>query len=62
MLVSGSRDNTVQLWEVATGTVLRTFIGHSYIVVSVAFSPDGKTLGCGSAGASHPSRPTNLRS
>ena len=47
-LISGGRDKTVQLWDVATGTGLRTFIGHSHVVSSVAFSPDGKALASGS--------------
>jgi WD40 repeat protein len=36
------------LWDVATGHELKTFKGHSNIVFSVAFSPDGKTLASGS--------------
>src|SRR5437763_595449 len=48
-LASGSRDNTIKLWDVATGRELRTLKGHSnsdnsvgFTVESVAFSPDGK--------------------
>jgi len=40
--LSGSEDNTLKLWEIATGRELRTFKGHSASVYSVAFSPDGK--------------------
>ena len=39
-LLSGSRDRTLKLWEVATGRLLRTFEGHSDGVESVTFSPD----------------------
>jgi WD40 repeat protein len=44
VLASGSEDNTVKLWDVSTGTKLRTLTGHSFSVKSIAFSPDGKTL------------------
>jgi WD40 repeat protein len=48
-LVSGSRDNTIKLWDVATGQELRALKGHPARVNSVAFSPDGKTLLSGGA-------------
>ena len=35
-------DNTVRLWDCQTGQQLRSFLGHSDAVNSVAFSPDGK--------------------
>jgi len=47
-LASGSGDNTVRLWGVADGRLLRTLEGHTYGVESVAFSPDGATLASGS--------------
>ena len=43
-LASGSVDNTIKLWEVATGRELRKLTSHSEMVKSVAFSPDGKTI------------------
>jgi WD40 repeat protein len=46
--LSGSRDNTIKLWDVASGRELRTFTGHSGPVNSVAFSPDGRTILSGS--------------
>jgi len=48
-LASGSSDDTVRLWDVATGRQIgRPLTGHSYWVNSVTFSPDGKTLASGS--------------
>src|SRR6266498_1842040 len=47
-LASGSWDNTIKLWEVATGHELRALTGHSSYVTSVAFSPNGKILASGS--------------
>jgi hypothetical protein len=48
-VLSGSLDNTVRLWDAATGALLRTFQGHSALVFSVAFSPDGARVLSGSA-------------
>ena len=39
---------TVKLWNPATGVLLQTLSGHSSPVLSVAWSPDGGTLACGS--------------
>jgi hypothetical protein len=44
----GVGDNTVRLWRVADGRLLRTLEGHTDSVYSVAFSPDGQTLASGS--------------
>jgi len=49
ILASGSLDQTVKLWDVATGNLLRTLAGHTGEVLSVAFSPDGKSLASGGA-------------
>src|SRR5262245_50936108 len=41
LLASGGFDNTIKLWEVGTGRMLRTLVCK---VKSIAFSPDGRTL------------------
>ena len=44
-LASGSYDNTVRLWDVATGKAQgEPLKGHTDRVQGVAFSPDGKLL------------------
>jgi hypothetical protein len=49
MLASGSRDNTVRLWDLRQPTAAPTVLrGHEKAVYSVAFSPDGQTLVSGS--------------
>ncbi|MBI3411651.1 MAG: hypothetical protein HY040_25255 [Planctomycetes bacterium] len=50
-VATGSFDNTVKLWEAATGKELKTFggpAGHQKMVVSVAISPDGQFIASGS--------------
>ena len=52
LLASGSGDNTVKLWDLATalatGKEMRTLTGHTSYVDSVAFSPDDTLLASGS--------------
>ena len=38
----------IKLWSVETGQEIKTLVGHSDAVISVAFSPDGKTVASGS--------------
>jgi WD40 repeat protein/serine/threonine protein kinase len=44
-------DNTVQLWDLATGEQLRVFAGHANTVTAVAFSPDERCVISASADA-----------
>ena len=46
--LSGSLDDTLKLWNLASGKLIRTFKGHSSAVYSVAFSPDGRKALSGS--------------
>ncbi len=48
VLVSGSYDATIRLWDTATGEQLDTLDGHTYSITSVAVSPDGSTIASGS--------------
>ena len=47
-LASGSRDNTIIVWDAETGAPVRTLAGHSAAVTSVAWRPDGRQLASGS--------------
>ncbi|HVT28527.1 MAG TPA: hypothetical protein VHE81_10990, partial [Lacipirellulaceae bacterium] len=48
-LASGSSQGTIKLWDINSRTNAATFkaVGKGNSVYSVAFSPDGKTLGAG---------------
>ncbi|BAY08287.1 serine/threonine-protein kinase [Calothrix sp. NIES-2098] len=48
-LASGSDDNTIKLWNLATKKEIQTLKGHSKWIWTVAFSPDSRTLASGSA-------------
>jgi WD40 repeat protein len=50
-LASGAKDNTIKIWDVATGRLLRTLYGHGSPVNALAASPDGKLLASGSGKA-----------
>ncbi|KAG8979239.1 hypothetical protein FRB93_010250, partial [Tulasnella sp. JGI-2019a] len=48
-IVSGSNDNTLQLWDAKTGAVIgKVMEGHTNWVNCVAVSPDGTTIVSGS--------------
>ena len=46
ILAGGSRDTTIRLWDVSTGELKQTFVGHTDMIRLVAYSNDGKTLAC----------------
>lgn len=48
LLASGSDDRLVRLWDIDTEKCLTTLAGHSSMVFTVSFSPDGMLLASGS--------------
>ncbi|MFB8788753.1 MAG: hypothetical protein U7123_07850 [Potamolinea sp.] len=44
ILVSGSHDRTIKLWDISTGECIKTLRGHVDWVVSVMFSTNNRTL------------------
>ncbi|CAD8214361.1 unnamed protein product [Paramecium octaurelia] len=48
ILASGSRDNSIRLWDVKIGQQKQKLDGHTNNVYSVCFSPDGTKLASGS--------------
>ena len=48
LLVSGSYDRTVKLWDIQTGGVIKSFCGHTKEVLSVSISADCTTIVSGS--------------
>src|SRR6266849_888810 len=47
-IASGSKDQTVRVWDAADGGHVFTYRGHSDWVETVAWSPDGKRIASGS--------------
>ena len=47
-MASGSKDKSVKLWNLETGTELSTMTRHSDTLSSVAFSADGQWVMSGS--------------
>lgn len=46
--LSASWDKTLRLWELASGTTTRRFVGHNSDVLSVSFSADNRQIVSGS--------------
>ena len=48
LLISGSDDKTVKLWDLQTGGIVRSFYGHTDHIFSVSLSPDHAMIASGS--------------
>lgn len=48
-LATAGDENTIKIWEIATGAPKQTLKGHSAEIYSIAFSANGKWLASGSA-------------
>ena len=40
-MVTTSKDKTARIWDAKTGAAIATLSGHTNVVESAAFSPDG---------------------
>lgn len=47
LLVSGSKDTTLKVWELRTGALKEDLPGHKDEVYAVDWSPDGEKVGSG---------------
>lgn len=48
MIVSGSKDSTMKVWDIRTKKLLMDLPGHADEVYSVDWSPDGQYVASGS--------------
>ena len=53
-LTSADSYHTIRLWNVETGRLQKTLIGHGIWIVGLSFSPDGKTIAATSRDENHP--------
>lgn len=47
-IATGSIDGEVHVWDIATGTLLQSMLGHDNDITSLVYSPDGSMLMSGS--------------
>jgi TIR domain/WD domain, G-beta repeat len=47
-VVAGNADQTIKIWNTATGAMVHMLPGHNDAVTAVVYSPDGKTIVSGS--------------
>ncbi|MDR1174301.1 MAG: WD40 repeat domain-containing protein [Treponema sp.] len=47
-IATGSKDNTVKIWDVESGREIRTLSGHTNSVRAAGYSPDGRRIVSGS--------------
>ena len=47
-VLTGSKDGTLKLWDIATRRLVRTFVGHKKEIAAVVLSPDGRQALSGS--------------
>ena len=48
-LATGSRDNSIKLWELSSGREIRTFLGHLSTVNTVVFDQSGTKMASGAS-------------
>ncbi|KAG9287642.1 hypothetical protein G9A89_023992 [Geosiphon pyriformis] len=48
LLIAGSNDSTIWMWQIPKGNVMNVFAGHSASVTAGQFTPDGKKIVTGS--------------
>lgn len=54
IVATGGTDNTIKIWDVDQGTLVRTLTGHTDDVQTIDFSPDGQVLASGAGGWDNP--------
>ena len=60
ILASGSRDKTIKIWDIESGSCLSTLAGDN-AVFCVSFSVDGKTIAAGDGDIFDSSKGGNVR-